>query len=91
MKTAYNVGLYERLSREDLKNGKNDFSLSIENQHSMLEAYVNEKGWNIYKAYIDDDVTGTTFNRPGFQAMMGSMMTVPPRTGSGSGSMPVSS
>ena len=70
MKTVYNVGIYCRLSREDLKNGKSDVSLSIENQQSMLEDYVNEKGWNIYKAYIDDDISGTTFQRPGFQAMM---------------------
>lgn len=71
MKTAYNVGIYCRLSREDLKNGKKDVSMSIHNQQDMLEAYANEKGWAVYKAYIDDDVTGTTFNRPGFQKMMG--------------------
>lgn len=71
METAYNVGIYCRLSREDLKNGKKDVSMSIHNQQDMLEAYVNEKGWTVYKAYIDDDVTGTTFNRPGFQKMMG--------------------
>ena len=71
METAYNVGIYCRLSREDLKNGSKDVSMSIHNQQDMLEAYVNEKGWTVYKAYIDDDVTGTTFNRPGFQKMMG--------------------
>jgi DNA invertase Pin-like site-specific DNA recombinase len=71
LKTVYNVGIYCRLSREDLKNGKKDVSLSIENQQSMLTAYAEEKGWTIFKIYIDDDTTGTTFNRPGFQAMMG--------------------
>lgn len=70
MKTAYNVGIYCRLSREDLKNGKRDTSLSIENQQAMLENYVNDKGWNIFKVYVDDDVTGTTFNRPSFKEMM---------------------
>ncbi len=70
MKTAYNVGIYCRLSREDLKNGKRDVSMSIKNQQAMLEAYANEKEWTVYKAYIDDDITGTTFNRPGFQQMM---------------------
>lgn len=70
MKTAYNVGIYCRLSREDLKNGKRDMSLSIENQQAMVEAYANEKGWTVYKSYFDDDVTGTTFNRPELQAMM---------------------
>ena len=70
MKTAYSVGIYCRLSREDLKNGKNDVSLSIENQQAMLENYVHDKGWNIHKIYVDDDVSGTTFQRPGFQTMM---------------------
>jgi len=70
LKTAYNVGTYSRLSREDLKNGKKDISLSIENQRAMLENYANEKGWNIFKAYIDDDISGTTFDRPSFNEMM---------------------
>jgi DNA invertase Pin-like site-specific DNA recombinase len=54
-----------------MKNGKKDISLSIENQQAMLEAYVDEKDWSVYKVYVDDDITGTTFNRPGFQSMMG--------------------
>ena len=70
MKTAYNVGIYCRLSREDLKGGKKDTSLSIENQHAMLEKYATEQGWQVYKVYVDDDVTGTTFDRDGFNEMM---------------------
>ena len=70
MKAAYDVGIYCRLSREDLKSGKRDVSLSIENQQAMLMAYAEERNWSIYKVYIDDDTTGTTFKRPGFQAMM---------------------
>lgn len=70
MNTDYNVGIYCRLSREDLKGGTGDHSLSIENQQSIITSYVNEKGWSIYKVYIDDDETGTTFNRPAFQEMM---------------------
>ena len=70
LKTAYTVGIYCRLSREDFKNGKKDVSMSIKNQQDMLETYVNEKGWVLSQAYIDDDVTGTTFDRPGFQKMM---------------------
>ena len=67
----YDVGIYCRLSREDVKNGKRDVSLSIENQQAMLEEYVKEQeGWNVYKVYVDDDVTGTTFNRPSFNDMM---------------------
>ena len=70
MKTAYNVGIYCRLSREDLKSGKRDNSVSIENQQAMLIDHAEQKGWNVYKVYVDDDVTGTTFNRPGFREMM---------------------
>ena len=68
--TAYNVGIYCRLSREDLKNGKKDESLSITNQRDMLVAYANQQGWSVYKVYPDDDVTGTTFQRKRFQEMM---------------------
>jgi DNA invertase Pin-like site-specific DNA recombinase len=58
------------LSREDVKNGKNDVSMSIANQRGMLESYAREHGWGVYRAYVDDDVTGTTFDRPAFQEMM---------------------
>jgi len=70
METEYKAAIYCRLSREDLKNGKKDVSSSIENQQAILEDYVYKNGWTTYKVYIDDDVTGTTFNRPGFQDMM---------------------
>jgi DNA invertase Pin-like site-specific DNA recombinase len=70
MSTAYNVGIYCRLSREDVKNGKRDFSVSIENQQAMIEKLVAENGWNVYKVYIDDDFSGTNFERPAFQEMM---------------------
>ena len=71
MITAYIVGIYCRLSREDRKNGKVDVSLSIENQKAMLIAYAEQQGWVIYKVYIDDDVSGTTFDRDGFKEMLG--------------------
>jgi len=70
MKTAYIVGIYCRLSREDLKSGRRDVSVSIENQQAMLITYAEQQGWVVYKIYIDDDVTGTTFDRPGFKEMM---------------------
>ena len=70
MKTAYSVGIYNRVSREDLKNGKSDVSLSIENQTAKLEKFVSDEGWSIYKVYSDDGVTGTTFNRPLFNEML---------------------
>lgn len=61
------VGLYLRLSHDDERAGE---SLSIENQRSVLLKYVEEKGWKVYDIYIDDGVSGTTFNRPGVQRLL---------------------
>jgi len=65
-----NAALYSRLSQLDVKGGKYDVSNSIENQMEMLQKYTEEKGWKVYNHYIDDDVSGTTFDRPGFNVMM---------------------
>lgn len=66
--TIYNVGLYLRLSRED-ENDKE--SESIANQRLFLMSYVLERGWVVIDEYIDDGYTGTNFQRPGFQRMLG--------------------
>jgi len=66
---AYNVGIYCRLSEKDNLNYK-DTSISIENQQAMLEKYVTDKGWNVYKVYPDDGERGVTFDRPQFKAMI---------------------
>ena len=52
------TALYERLSHDDERAGE---SVSIENQKIMLSRYVQEQGWNLYAAYCDDGVSGTTF------------------------------
>ena len=67
MQENYNVGIYCRLSRDDERTGE---SVSIENQREMLSRYVREQGWNLYAAYCDDGVSGTTFDRPGFNQMI---------------------
>ena len=67
MQEAYNVGIYCRLSREDERTGE---SVSVENQREMLSRYVREQGWNLYAAYCDDGVSGTTFDRPGFNRLI---------------------
>ena len=54
--------LYERLSRDDNLEGE---SHSIGNQKEMLTRYVREQGWNLVSTYVDDGVSGTTFDRPG--------------------------
>ena len=57
--TENNVGIYMRLSKEDMLDGD---SLSIENQKMMLTKFVRDKGWNIVSEYIDDGFSGTDFN-----------------------------
>lgn len=61
--------LYMRLSREDME--KEGESASIENQRKILRRYAKEHGYKIFKEYADDGISGTTFERPGFQEMMG--------------------
>ncbi len=55
------VGLYMRLSQEDERQGE---SLSIENQRHILRKYAEEHCFEIHGEYIDDGVSGTTFDRP---------------------------
>ena len=61
------IGLYMRLSQEDERQGE---SLSIDNQRHILRKYAEERGWEIYDEYIDDGVSGTTFNRPEVQRLL---------------------
>ena len=60
-------GIYIRLSRED---GDKQESESISNQRKILQRYVKEKNLNCVKEYVDDGVSGTTFDRPGFCKML---------------------
>ena len=64
----YKVGLYIRLSKEDLKD-KNE-SESISNQRSLLRRFAKNKGLNIVDEYIDDGISGTTFDRPAFKKLI---------------------
>lgn len=63
----YIVGIYVRLSRDDERAGE---SLSIENQKAMLIKYVNEQGWTLHDIYVDDGISGTTFEREGVQRLL---------------------
>ena len=65
--TDYKVGMYLRLSSEDERNGE---SLSIDNQRKMLTDYITEQGWTLFDEYVDDGVSGVTFERPGIQRML---------------------
>ena len=57
----YIVGLYLRLSKDDERQGE---SLSIDHQRTILRKYAEEHGFEIHDEYIDDGVSGTTFQRP---------------------------
>ena len=65
--TENNVGIYMRLSKEDMLDGD---SLAIENQKMMLTKFVREKGWNLISEYVDDGYSGTDFERPGIQRLL---------------------
>ena len=61
------AGIYLRLSNDDECTGE---SLSIENQIRILEKYVMEQGFELVDTYIDDGVSGTSFDRPGVQRLL---------------------
>ena len=61
------TALYCRLSRDDELQGDSN---SIINQKKILQKYSFEHGWENIRFYIDDGISGTTFNRPGFQQMI---------------------
>ena len=63
----YIVGIYARLSRDD---GQDSESASIENQRLILTKYVSEQGWELHDVYVDDGISGTTFERPGVQRLL---------------------
>ena len=61
------TALYCRLSRDDELQGDSN---SIINQKKILQKYALEHGYTNFRFYIDDGISGTTFNRPGFQEMI---------------------
>lgn len=63
----YIAGLYYRLSQEDERQGE---SVSIDNQRAILRKYAEERGFEIHDEYIDDGVSGTTFQRPEVQRLL---------------------
>lgn len=61
------TALYERLSHDDERAGE---SVSIENQKQILEDYAHKHGFQNIRHFTDDGVRGTTFKRPGLDAML---------------------
>lgn len=66
-KTNYQVGLYLRLSKDDMQQGE---SVSISTQRAILTDYCNKHQLAICKIYVDDGYSGTNFDRPGFQELL---------------------
>ena len=59
--------MYIRLSRED---GDKQESESICNQRKILQRYIVDEGLTLVREYVDDGVSGTTFDRPGFNELL---------------------
>ena len=62
----YQAALYMRLSKDD---GAGE-SASISNQRSMLREYATENRFYIYREYVDDGFSGTTFERPAWKCLL---------------------
>ena len=59
--------MYIRLSRED---GDKQESESIGNQRKIIERYLKEQDLNVIDEYVDDGVSGTTFDGPQFNRLI---------------------
>lgn len=73
MATVTNIGqtekitaLYCRLSQDDGRDGESN---SISNQKEILSAYARQKGFIHPTFFVDDGISGTTFDRPDFKRM----------------------
>nr|WP_314463644.1 recombinase family protein [uncultured Clostridium sp.] len=62
----YQAALYMRLSKDD---GAGE-SASISTQRSMLRGYAGENGFFIYREYVDDGFSGTTYDRPAWKCLL---------------------
>lgn len=61
------TALYCRLSRDDELQGESN---SVANQKMLLQKYCKDNGYRNTRFFIDDGVSGTTFDRPGFNNMI---------------------
>jgi len=61
------TALYSRLSQEDLRAGESE---SIQNQKIILQKYADEHHFFNTRFFIDDGVSGVSFEREGLQEML---------------------
>ena len=66
----YKVGIYIRLSREDDNKEENTESVSIQNQRTLLMQYLKDEELTFVKEYVDDGISGTTFDREQFNQLL---------------------
>ena len=69
LKNTWKAGIYIRLSKADELEVKNE-SESITNQRNFIISYLQENGYELYDEYIDDGLSGTSFDRPAFNRMI---------------------
>lgn len=60
------TALYLRLLRDDDLEGESN---SISNQRTLLTSFAKKNGFRNRKIFVDDGVSGVTFNRQGFKEM----------------------
>ena len=65
--SKFKVAMYIRLSRED---GDKLESESVSNQRNILERYIKENNLLLIDEYVDDGISGTTFDRPQFNRLL---------------------
>ncbi len=64
------TAFYYRLSRDDELQGDSN---SIKNQKTILQKYADDNGFINTEFFVDDGISGTTFDRPGFQRIISKM------------------
>ena len=76
----WRLGEYIRLSKEDLKKGKDD-SNSVKNQRDLLNDFYQKhiEEFESVSEYVDDGHTGTDANRENFQRLLADVMSQPRR------------
>jgi len=63
----FKVALYIRLSKEDDNEKESE---SVVNQRSLLYDYISKNRLYVVDEYVDDGISGTSFDRPNFNRMI---------------------
>ena len=67
LKNTWKAGIYIRLSKADEEKNESE---SITNQRNFIISYLQENGYELYDEYVDDGLSGTSFDRPAFNRMI---------------------